>query len=292
MYAGELLRSADTIVAGVNKARSIAALLGRLGEIEIALRDNSFTAVLWLIRSAAFQIEAGIISDGKPFRYLTEFASDCGLSDAWRLRAEAHRRYAPTLTDEEALRLERLLGFWRPRPDRPLAAIRLALETFIKEFLREPPPAPSSAGTTAAFAEGAPRNLEGVEDFVFDVPSETPEANAEMQLADGQKALREGRVSAALPLLQSAAELAPESFQAAFWCAAAHFRSGDMEPAVRHLVRAVRIDPKSLEARYQLASVLAGAGRPAEAQEVLEAILEIDPNHSAARHALSRLRAR
>lgn len=110
-------------------------------------------------------------------------------------------------------------------------------------------------------------------------------------LHSGRQALAREDDAEALPLLQRAVRLAPDSPDGHMLLGICLWLSGRRDEAVRELERAVDLDPQSLRAHYNLGAALRLVGRLEEAAQHLEAAVSLDPSHQKAADALEALRS-
>ncbi|MCX7643443.1 MAG: tetratricopeptide repeat protein [Armatimonadetes bacterium] len=108
-------------------------------------------------------------------------------------------------------------------------------------------------------------------------------------LHKGSQAVQQNRPDVAIPLLEKAVQMNPESFDALFWLGAAYSLAQRWEEAAECFEQAKEIRPGVASVWYNLGVVYWRMGRNSDAIDCFEATLQIDPNHAGAKKALSTL---
>ncbi len=108
-------------------------------------------------------------------------------------------------------------------------------------------------------------------------------------LQKGSQAVQQNRPDVAIPLLEQAAQLQPNSFDALFWLGAAYSLAQRWEEAARCFEQAKEIRPNVASVWYNLGVVYWRMGRTGDAIDCFEATLQIDPNHAGAKRALDQI---
>jgi TolA-binding protein len=93
-------------------------------------------------------------------------------------------------------------------------------------------------------------------------------ADAASDLADGQAAMQQASLDAALPLLAAAAEALPDSVEAQLALAECHLRLGQLDQALAHFQAVVRLSPEHKRAGQMVATL---SGRNASVDERIAA---------------------
>ncbi|WP_456330851.1 tetratricopeptide repeat protein [Fervidibacter sacchari] len=105
----------------------------------------------------------------------------------------------------------------------------------------------------------------------------------------GSQAIQQNRPQDAIPLLEQAVQMNPESFDALFWLGVAYSLVQRWEEAANCFEQAKEIRPTFAPVWYNLGVVYWRMGRNSDAIDCFEATLQIDPNHASAKKALSML---
>jgi superkiller protein 3 len=108
-------------------------------------------------------------------------------------------------------------------------------------------------------------------------------------VAQGTRALRNGRVKVAIERFKGAAESSPGSSEVRRLLGTAHWFDQQYDDAVDALEQAVRLNPRDERVRLVLAEVLGEAGRFAEAEQVLRDTIGVMPRSGSARWTLGRI---
>lgn len=108
-------------------------------------------------------------------------------------------------------------------------------------------------------------------------------------LKKGSQAVQQNRPQEAIPLLEKAVQLNPESFDALFWLGVAYSLAQRWEEAASCFEQAKEIRPTFAPVWYNLGVVYWRMGQSSEAIDCFEATLQIDPNHDKAKKALNML---
>lgn len=106
-------------------------------------------------------------------------------------------------------------------------------------------------------------------------------------LQNGIKAVQQNRPDKAIPMLEQAVQLNPESFDALFWLGAAYSLAQRWEEAANCFEQAKEIRPTVASVWYNLGVVYWRMGRTGDAIDCFEATLQIEPNHEGAKKALN-----
>jgi hypothetical protein len=105
----------------------------------------------------------------------------------------------------------------------------------------------------------------------------------------GIVALRQGDVTTAVSLLETASQLDPQDYQALLYLGTAYGQDGRHAEAVRVLTQAVTLQPSDAQARYNLGVALERAGFPAQALEAYQQAWSLDPTYTKAENAVVRM---
>ncbi|MER3499945.1 MAG: hypothetical protein C4295_00455 [Candidatus Fervidibacterota bacterium] len=108
-------------------------------------------------------------------------------------------------------------------------------------------------------------------------------------LQKGSQAVQQNHPHEAIPLLEQAVQLQPDSFDALFWLGAAYALAQRWEDAANCFEQAKEIRPTVASVWYNLGVVYQRMGRIGDAIDCFEATLQIDPNHANAKKALETL---
>ena len=107
--------------------------------------------------------------------------------------------------------------------------------------------------------------------------------------AKGEYLAGRGDAPCAIQAFRKAIEFDGRSWQPHFNLALEHLRKGQTNEALPHLERAAALRPESLDARLAFGSALAGTGQSDRAARELGAAVQIDPDSLTARHRLARV---
>jgi tetratricopeptide (TPR) repeat protein len=141
----------------------------------------------------------------------------------------------------------------------------------------------------ASAADAAGDGVDSVSS-IYEAAAAIAPADPSVPAAHAEMLLRHGHADRAIPLLERAIELAPDSLPCLANLAAAHRAVGDGDAAVDAYRRALSRAPAAHGLRVNLAQTLREAGRKDEAIATLEEALALDPDRAEARLLLLRMR--